>query len=105
MKFIVNLNTLMNRLSIQERAQIIGLLVEGNSLRSTTRLTGFSINTISKLLVDVGKSCAEFHDENVMGLRVRRLQCDEIWCFVGAKAKNVTPERKAEGWGDVWTWV
>jgi len=40
-----------------------------------------------------------------MGLRVRRLQCDEIWCFVGAKAKNVTPERKAEGWGDVWTWV
>jgi IS1 family transposase len=95
----------MNRLNVQERAKILGLLVEGNSLRATTRLTGFSINTISKLLVDLGKSCAKFHDENVMDLRVRRLQCDEIWCFVGAKAKNVTPKRKAEGWGDVWTWV
>lgn len=95
----------MNRLNVQERSLILGLLVEGNSLRATTRLTGFSINTISKLLIDVGKSCAKFHDENVMSLRVRRLQCDEIWCFIGAKAKNVTPERKAEGWGDVWTWV
>lgn len=95
----------MNRLSVQERSQIIGLLVEGNSLRSTTRITGVSINTVSKLLVDVGNSCAQFHDENVRGLTVKRMQCDEIWCFVGAKAKNVTPERKAEGWGDVWTWT
>jgi IS1 family transposase len=95
----------MNRLSITDRANILALLVEGNSLRSTTRLTGFSINTISKLLVDVGKKCAKFHDENVRGLRVHRLQCDEIWCFVGAKAKNVTLEKKAEGWGDIWTWV
>lgn len=95
----------MNRLTVQERSQIIGLLVEGNSLRSTARLTGFSINTISKLLIDVGRACAQFHDVYVRGLHVRRLQCDEIWCFVGAKAKKVTPEKKAEGWGDVWTWV
>src|SRR5579862_6177958 len=82
---IVNLNKTMNRLCVKEGSQILGLLVEGNSLRATTRLTGFSINTISKLLVGVGKSCAKFHHENVMGLRVRRLQCDEIWCIVGAK--------------------
>lgn len=94
--YIVNLKKYMNRQSIQERAKILGLLVEGNSLRATTRITGFSINTISKLVVDVGISCARFHDQNIRGLNVRRLQCDEIWCFVGAKAKNVTPEKKAE---------
>jgi IS1 family transposase len=96
---------LVNRLSIESRAKILGLLVEGNSLRAVTRLTGASINTVTKLLVDLGTACAKYHDEHVRKLRVRRLQCDEIWCFVGAKAKNVTPERKAEGWGDVWTWT
>jgi IS1 family transposase len=50
-------------------------------------------------------ACERFHDENVLNVRVRRLQADEIWCFIGAKAKNVTPEKKAEGWGDVWTWT
>jgi IS1 family transposase len=95
----------MNRLPVETRAKILGLLVEGNSLRAITRLTGVSINTVTKLLVDLGTACAKFHDEHVRHLRVRRLQCDEIWCFVGAKAKNVTPERKAEGWGDVWTWT
>src|SRR5256886_11284922 len=95
----------MNRVSISERAAILGMLVEGNSLRSCARMADVSLNTVSKLLVDLGKACEQFHDENVRNLRVRRLQCDEIWCFVGAKAKNVTPEKKAEGWGDVWTWT
>ena len=95
----------MNRLSLESRAKILGLLVEGNSLRAITRLTGASINTVTKLLVDLGAACAKYHNENVRNVRVRRLQCDEIWCFVGAKAKNVIPERKAEGWGDVWTWT
>jgi len=95
----------MNRLSVSERAAILGLLVEGNSLRAITRLTGVSINTVTKLLVDLGTACARFHNEFVQDLKVRRLQCDEIWCFVGAKAKNVSPERKEEGWGDTWTWT
>ena len=60
---------------------------------------------MTKLLVDFGVACEKFHDEHVNNVRVRRLQRDEIWCFVGAKAKNVTPEKKAEGWGDVWTWT
>src|SRR5438552_948306 len=64
-----------------------------------------SLNTVTKLLVDLGRACERFHDEHVNNLRVRRLQCDEIWCFVGAKAKNVRPEKKAEGWGDTWTWT
>ena len=95
----------MNRLSIAERATILGMWVEGNSLRVTSRLADVSINTVTKLLVDLGAACAEYHYANVVNVRVRRLQCDEIWSFVGAKQKNVRPERRAEGWGDTWTWV
>ena len=95
----------MNRLSLTARARIIQMLVEGNSLRATSRMADVSINTVTKLLIDVGIAAAEFHDATVRNVRVRRLQCDEIWCFVGAKAKNVTVEQKAQGWGDVWTWT
>jgi IS1 family transposase len=95
----------MNRLSIADRAKILGMLVEGNSLRSCARMADVSLNTVTKLLVDFGAACEQFHDEKVNNVRVRRLQCDEIWCFVGAKAKNVTPEKKSEGWGDTWTWT
>jgi IS1 family transposase len=95
----------MNRLSIADRAKILGMMVEGNSLRSCARMADVSLNTVTKLLVYLGAACERFHDERVNNVRVRRLQCDEIWCFVGAKAKNVTPEKKAEGWGDTWTWT
>jgi IS1 family transposase len=95
----------MNRLPLETRAKIIGMLVEGNSLRATSRLCDVSINTVTKLLVDVAAAAMEYHDKHVRNVQVRRLQCDEIWCFVGAKAKNVTPEQKQAGWGDVWTWT
>lgn len=81
------------------------MLLEGNSLRATSRLCDVSINTVTKLLVELGAACNAFHGATVRDVRVRRLQCDEIWCFVGAKAKNVTPEQKAQGWGAVWTWT
>jgi IS1 family transposase len=95
----------MNRLPLETRAKIIGPLVEGNSLRSVSRLCDVSINTVTKLLVDAGKAAIAYHDEHVRGVRSQRVQCDEIWSFVGAKAKNVTPEQKHEGWGDAWTWT
>jgi IS1 family transposase len=95
----------MNRLPLVKRAAILGMLVEGKSLRATSRLADVSINTVTKLLVELGGACAEYHYKNVKSVRVRRLQCDEIWCFIGAKAKHVRPERRAEGWGDAWTWV
>jgi IS1 family transposase len=79
--------------------------VEGVSIRATVRITGVAKATIFKLLADMGKACAEYHNRHVRNLKVRRLQCDEIWQFVGAKAKNVTAEKKQEGWGDIWTWV
>jgi IS1 family transposase len=68
-------------------------------------MTGVSKTTIMKLLADLGTACAAYHDRHVRNLRVRRLQADEIWQFVGAKAKNANPQKKQEGWGDIWTWV
>lgn len=95
----------MNRLDASRSAQVVRCLIEGCSIQATVRMTGVSKNTIVKLLVDLADACVGYHDAHVRNLKVRRLQCDEIWNFVGAKAKNVTPEQKAEGWGDTWTWT
>jgi hypothetical protein len=95
----------MNRLSRSERAQIIRALVEGNSIRSTSRMTGFAQNTIMKLLRELGAACAEFSNATLRNLPTTRVECDEIWAFVGAKERHVPDERRADGWGDVWTWV
>src|SRR6185312_17226770 len=95
----------MNRLTIEQRAKVVAALVEGNSIRATVRMTGIAKNTVIKLLLDLADACAGYHDRAVRNLKVRRLQCDESWNFVGAKAKNATPEQKAEGWGDTWTWT
>lgn len=94
----------MNQLPLEKRVQIISMLVEGASLRSTSRVCDVSINTVTKLLVDVGRACERFHDENVRGLEVKRLQCDEIWSFVYSKQKNV-PDGMEGAAGDVWTWT
>lgn len=96
----------MNRLDIKKRAQILGLLVEGNSLRASSRLADVSINTVTKLLVDVGRACAAYQDRTLRNLPCKRVQVDEIWSFVYAKEKNVPEEMKGEfGKGDVWTWT
>jgi IS1 family transposase len=95
----------MNRLSVAKRVQVVAALVEGSSINSIVRMTGVSKPTILKLIEDMGCACAAYHHRDVRGLKVRRLQCDEIWAFVGAKAKNVSVEKKAEGWGDAWTWT
>jgi len=94
----------MNRLSTAKRVQIISALVEGNSLRSTSRMADVSINTVTKLLVALGTICAEYHNTHVQNVHARRIQMDEIWSFVGAKQKNV-PESKQGEWGDLWTWT
>lgn len=96
----------MNKLATEKRAQVLGMLVEGMSMRAITRLTGVSINTVSKLLMDAGEAAAAYHDERVRGVESARVQCDDIWSFVYAKQKNVGGV-KAEraGAGDVWTWT
>lgn len=95
----------MNRLTKDEQIRIVAALVEGNSIRSTSRMTGIARNTVTKLLIDLGQACMAYHDKHVRNVRVRRLQCDEIWAYIGAKAKNVMAEKKEIGWGAVWTWV
>jgi IS1 family transposase len=96
----------MNSLKLAKRAQILGLLVEGMSLRAITRVADCSINTVTKLLVDVGRACAEYQDKYLRNLPCKRVQCDEIWSFVGAKIKNVPGHLKGVfGIGDVWTWT
>jgi IS1 family transposase len=82
------------------------MLVEGASMRSISRITGVSINTVTKLMVEAGEACAAYHDETVRNVRSARVQADEIWSFVGAKAKNVANMKQPiEGAGDVWTWT
>lgn len=96
----------MNRLTTQKRTQILGLLVEGTSLRATSRLADCSINTVTKLLVDVGTACSEHQDKALRNLPCKRVQVDEIWSFVYAKAKNVPTAKAApDNAGDIWTWT
>jgi len=96
----------MNRLNLEERTAIIRCLIEGNSIRSTARMTGAARNTISSLLVDLGRATAEYQDRVLRNLPSTRIECDEIWSFCYAKAKNVPEQHVGEfGYGDVWTWT
>ena len=96
----------MNKLSVKARAQMLSMLCEGASMRSVSRLADVSINTVAKLLIDAGKFCAAFHDDNVRGVSAKRIQCDEIWSFTYAKQKNVKTATDAPEWaGDTWTWT
>lgn len=84
----------MNLLDNKRRAQVIAALVEGNSIRATVRMTGVAKKTVMKLLVDLGEACADYQDGAFRNLNCTRIECDEIWSFVGAKAKNATQEQK-----------
>ncbi len=96
----------MNRLSTAERAKVVAVLVEGNGLRATARITGVARMTIEKLLRDLGAACTYHHDRIVRNLRTRRVECDEIWSFIYAKDKNAPQAMKDAGRaGDVWTWT
>jgi IS1 family transposase len=88
-------------------ARRVKALVEGNSIRSTVRLTGVAKNTVTKLLVEIGSACATYQDATIKNLTSKRIQCDEIWSFIGAKQKNVTDKIRAKNKdaGDVWTWT
>jgi len=96
----------MNRLNTEQRTKIIAALVEGNSLRATSRLCDVAFNTVLKLLPEVGRACVEYQDKVLRNLTCKRIQCDEIWSFCYAKEKNVPADKQGQfGYGDVWTWV
>ena len=96
----------MNKLPTSKRAKVLTLLIEGMSMRAVSRTEDVSINTVTKLLVDAGESCAKYHDETVRNVSTSNIQCDEIWSFCYAKGKNVSRAKAAPlGAGDVWTWT
>jgi IS1 family transposase len=95
----------MNKLSTADRTRAVAALVEGNSLRAVTRMTGIHRTTVMKLLADLGRVCSIYQDKAFVNLTCKRIQCDEIWSFVGCKAKNVRDDHAGMGWGDVWTWT
>ena len=96
----------MNKLNIERQAQVIRVLCEGNSIRSTARITNTAINTVVKLLRDVGDACAKYQDIHLHNLPCKTIQCDEIWSFCYAKQKNLPVEKQGRfGYGDVWTWT
>jgi len=96
----------MNKLSIEKRTQIVAMLVKGGSINSACRVTGASKNTVLKLLTEVGEACALHQDRFMAGLTCKKIQCDEIWSFVGMKEKNVPEEMKGVFvYGDVYTWT
>ena len=98
----------MNKLSIAKRAKVVRLLVEGSSLRTISRAEDLSINTVTSILVQVGKACLQFHNDTVVNIPAKRVQADEIWSFVYCKDKNVDfcpIQKQEEQIGDAWTWV
>jgi IS1 family transposase len=96
----------MNKLPLAKRTQILAMLCEGSSMRSISRIADVSINTVAKLLIEAGEACLALHDETVRNVKASRIQCDEIWSFCYAKAKNVPTAKAApDGAGDVWTWT
>lgn len=98
--------SVMNKLTRQERVRVISALVEGNSIRSTVRMTGIAKNTVVKLLAEIGSVCAEYQDEHIRNVQAKRIQCDEIWSYCYAKQKNVPEDKQGVfGYGDVWTWT
>lgn len=98
--------SVMNKLPPAKRAQILGMIAEGVSIRAIVRLTGVSKNAMVKLLEDAGQAFSEYQDEHLRNLTCKRIQCDEIWSFVHCKAKNVaTAEAPPREAGDIWTWV
>lgn len=96
----------MNKLDAKTRTLIIRLLLDGNSICTTSRIAVVSKNTITKLLEDAGKTCAVYHDENVRNIKAKHVQADEIWAFCYAKERNVKGVKSAPAdAGDIWTWT
>jgi IS1 family transposase len=97
----------MNKLPLAKRVQIPSMLCEGSSMRSISRVADVSFNTVDKLLCAAGEAALAYHDRAVRGVKAKRIQCDEIWSFVGAKQKNVAGSKRAGDptAGDCWTWT
>jgi IS1 family transposase len=96
----------MNKLSVKARVQILNALSEGMGINAAARVRGTSKNTVLKLLADVGEACALYQDRVMNNLQCTRIECDEIWSFVGAKQKNVRKDKQSHAeFGDCYTFT
>jgi IS1 family transposase len=96
----------MNRLSVEQRVRVLSALVDGVSIRATCRMTGVAKNTVVHLLEDVGAACLAYQQEALVNLPCKRIQCDEIWSFIGMKQAQVKATKRNKGEvGDIWTWT
>src|SRR5438067_13211565 len=97
----------MNRLTSEQRVQVINCLIEGCSIRSTVRMTGVAKKTVMRLVVEVGAFCADYQDRAFRNLNCQRIQVDECWSFCYCKQKNITEDIAANvsGAGDAWLWA
>jgi len=96
----------MNKLDSKKRGEVIAAIIEGCSIRSVVRMTGVAKKTVARLLIEVGAVCSAYQDRAFRNLSCRRLQVDELWGYVGAKQKNLTPKNIARGAvGDIWLWT
>jgi IS1 family transposase len=95
----------MNRLSLDRRTQIINCLVEGNSIRSTERMTNTHRDTVMRLMVEVGNGCAALANEQMRNLPCQRIEVDEIWSYVGKKQMHLKQGDDRRRLGDQWTFV
>jgi hypothetical protein len=96
----------MNKLPSETRARVLHMLCEGSSIRAVERITGVTKRAVLKLMIDAGQACAAYHDAHVRNVASKRIQVDEIWSFVYAKAKNAPHAKRQDlAYGDVWTWT
>jgi len=96
----------MNRLSVEQRVRVLSALVDGNSIRATCRMTGAAKNTVVHLLEDIGAACLDYQRKTLVNLPCKRIECDEIWSFVGMKERQVEPSLRGRvDLGDIWTWT
>ena len=94
----------MKKLSLEKRALLVGLLVEGNSIRATSRLSGVAFQSVINFVADIGRACTEYQDKTIQNIQAQRIEADEIWAFCYAKQKNIPKEKQGQfGFGDVWT--
>src|SRR2546430_3041276 len=94
-----------NVLSKEKQATVISALAEGNSIRSIERMTGIHRDTIMRLGVRVGETCHQILDQKMRGLNCSRIEVDELWGFIGKKKFHANRADRAQGLGDVWTFL
>lgn len=93
-----------NVLSHENRLRVLAALLDGNSVRATSRMTGVHQDTISRFALAAGQGAASLHNRIARDLKCSLIEVDEQWSYCGVKQSRKT-EKHPAGFGDVWVWV